>query len=118
MSKNRNKESTRYYSEKHEDSVAKALGGTRQPNSGAAKFSAGDVVTERFLIECKTPMSEKDSFSIKKEWVTKNREEKFQVRKDFSAISFKFSPEGENLYIISESLMRALVSYLEEREVD
>ena len=114
MAKNRNKESTRYYSKLHEDSVAKSLGGRVVPNSGAIKFGAGDVVIDDpgFLIECKTPMTEKDSFSIKKEWVEKNRIEKFQTRKNFSAISFKFSPNGENLYIISEDLMVTLVESL------
>ena len=32
---------------------------------------------ESLLIECKTCMTDKDSFSIKKDWIIKNREEKF-----------------------------------------
>lgn len=116
MSKNRNKESTRYYSEKHEESVCKALGAHRQPNSGAAKFNKGDVVTNSFLIECKTCMTEKDSFSIKKEWIEKNRLESFQIRKPYQAICFNFGPGQENLYVINESLMARLVEAIEEDE--
>lgn len=115
MAKNRNKESTRYYSEAMEDHVASAFkNGHRQPNSGAAKFNKGDVVTNSFLIECKVPMAEKDSFSIKKEWIEKNRLEAFQIRKPNQALAIRFSPEGETFYLIPEKLMKELVEYLEE----
>lgn len=110
--KNQNKESTRYFSSAMEASVAKALGGHQQPNSGAAKFNKGDVITESFLIECKVPMSDKDSFSIKREWIEKNRLEAFQIRKPNQALAFRFSPEGETFYVISEKLMKELVSNL------
>lgn len=113
MAKNRNKESTRYYSERHEESVCKALGARRQANSGAAKFSAGDVVTETFLIECKTVMADKESVSIKKEWLKKNKLEAFQIRKEHKALCFNFGPNSENYYIIDESLMKDLVKILE-----
>ena len=111
--KNRNKESTRYYSQQQEDHVAKVMGGHRIANSGAVKFSKGDVCTNRFLFECKTAMEEKDSFSIKKEWIEKNRLEAFQTRKDHSVVVFNFGPQTENHYIISESLMKVLVDYIE-----
>ena len=38
------KQSTRYFSDKHEKSVCKALNAVQQSNSGAGKFSKGDVV--------------------------------------------------------------------------
>ena len=117
--KNKNKESTRYYSEKHENSVCGALGGYRQPNSGAAKFSVGDVTVEagkvRVLIECKTCMTDKDSFSIKKEWVDKNKKELRLGGYDLSSICFNFGPSkthSENLYIINESTMAYLIEKL------
>lgn len=111
--KNRNKESTRYYSEMMESSVAEALGGRRTANSGATKFSKGDVALPRGIIECKTSMAEKDSFSIKKEWLDKTREEAFQQRKEYSALAIRFSPDGENYYVISEILMKQLITLLE-----
>lgn len=61
-----NKNSTRYYSDQHEKSVVKALGGRQTSNSGAGKFHKGDVVVGDTLIECKTSMTEKNSVSIKK----------------------------------------------------
>ena len=66
---NRNKESTRYYSDLQEKAVCKALGATKQPNSGAGLFRKGDCVQYQasLLCECKTCMSDKNSVSIKKE---------------------------------------------------
>lgn len=119
--KNRNKESTRFYSERHENSVCEAIGGYRQPNSGAAKFSVGDVIVKagkaKILVECKTSMSDKESFSIKKEWVDKNKKELRMAGYDLSAICFNFGPSvthSKNLYIINESLMAYLVDKLSE----
>lgn len=115
MAKNRNKDSTRYYSDLHEESVSKALGGYRVSNSGAGHFNKGDVnVGGLMLVECKTSMSEKDSFSIKKEWVDTLREECKATRIPFEAISIRFSPEGENLYIINELLMSYLIDKLKD----
>lgn len=110
----KNKESTRYASQKHEESVAKALNGRRQPNSGASKFSAGDVVTNQFLIECKTCLTEKQSFTIKRDWLEKNKEEMFSVRKRLSALCFNFGNNTSNYYIISEPLMKYLVDKIDE----
>lgn len=115
MAKNRNKDSTRYYSNLHEESVSKALGGYRVSNSGAGHFNKGDVnISGLMLVECKTSMSEKDSFSVKKGWVDTLREECKTTRIPFEAISIRFSPEGENLYIINESLMKYLIEHLKE----
>ena len=65
---------TRWYSNKQEQKVAKTIGGKQTANSGATKWSKGDVRTDDFLIECKTCEKEKKSFSIKKEWLEKNKE--------------------------------------------
>ena len=40
------KKPNRYYSKIQENSVAKALGGKTQPNSGARTFAKGDCVTD------------------------------------------------------------------------
>ena len=64
-----NKKATRYFSQHQEKRVAKTLKGKCVSNSGAAKFVAGDVITDTWLIECKTTTAtEKASFSIKREW--------------------------------------------------
>ena len=107
--------STRYYSSRQEKKVAKAVGGRQTANSGATAFSKGDVVTDLFLIECKTATTEKQSMSIKKEWLRKNEEEAFAMGKQYSALAFDFG-DGLNYYIIDGSLFRYLVQKLKEEE--
>lgn len=114
---NKNKESTRYWSDLHEKSICKALNGRQNSNSGAGKFTGGDVTLAcGLLVEAKTTMSAKESFSIKKEWFVKNRQEAFATRKKDSIISFRFEPEGENFYVIPEKWMKYLVEKLEKED--
>ena len=111
----KNKESTRYYSDRQEKSVAKALCGWQQSNSGAGHFAKGDVIVPNtMLIECKCSMSPKQSVSIKKEWIEKNIEEARAQRMGIGAIAFNFEPDGKNYYVIDEQLMKALVEHLRE----
>lgn len=117
--KNNNKESTRYYSDLHEKSVCKALGAVQQSNSGAGKFSKGDVVIPQcgMLLECKTTMTEKQSVSVKREWIEKNKNEGFSIRMPNNAVCFNFGPDTNNYYVINEKLMKFLVEKLiEENE--
>lgn len=112
----KNKESTRFYSNLQEERVAKTMNAKRQPNSGASLFAAGDVYNSNasILFECKTSTSPKESFSIKKEWITKNREEARSKRLLNQCIAFSFGPNEPNYFIIDERLMRFLVDKLEE----
>jgi len=103
---------TRFYSNRQEKSVAKALNGKKIANSGATRFGKGDVDTDLFLIECKTCMSDKQSFSIKKDWIDKNREEAFAMNKPYSTVCFNFGPNSENYYVIDERLFKTLNDYL------
>lgn len=113
-----NKESTRAYSTKHEESVCRAIGGYRQPQSGGGKFRKGDVIAKdsSLLVECKCSMSPKESFSIKKEWLEKNREEMWTQRLSNNALCFTFEPNGQNYYVIDERLMKYLVEKLREED--
>lgn len=105
---------TRWYSNRQEKHVAKAVSGKQTANSGATMWSKGDVRNSLFLIECKTCTTEKKSFSIKKEWLEKNEEERFAMRKDYSALAFNFGPDTDNYYIIDEKLFRHINELLEE----
>ena len=104
---------TRFYSNKQEKAVAKAVGGRQTPNSGATKHVKGDVTTDNILIECKTCTTHKKSFTIQKEWIYKNREEAFAMGKDHSVVVFNFGEGEENHYIISEKLFKKLKEYLD-----
>ena len=106
---------SRFYSDRQEKHIAKVTKGKQTANSGATAFSKGDVRTDQFLIEAKTCMSEKQSFSIKKEWLLKNEEERFAMGKDYSALAFNFG-DDENYYIISEKLFIRLLELLKEED--
>jgi hypothetical protein len=110
----KNKESTRYFSDAHEKSICRALGGKQNSNSGAGNFNKGDVVVSEasLLIEAKCCMSPKNSVSIKREWIEKNRQEAFMSRKDNHVVCVNFEPDGNNYYLIDEKLMKFLVSSL------
>lgn len=108
---------TRWYSNKQEKHVAKAVGGKQVSNSGATAFNKGDVTTEQFLIECKTVTNPVKSFSIKREWLDKNEEERFAMNKDYSALAFDYG-DGVQYYIISESLFSELVRLLKEENYE
>lgn len=107
-----NKKSTRYYSSSQEKKVAKAIHGKQVANSGATCFNKGDVITDEWLIECKTKMSESKSFSIKKEWLTKNKEERFAMGKSYGALVFSFG-DGENYYVLDEKTFLMLKEMLD-----
>ena len=94
---------TRDYSAMQEKHIAKVTGGRVQSNSGGTKFGGGDVHTDKFFIEAKTPTKEQTSFSIKKEWLTKMRAQAYEQEKECCALAFTFDPDKqENFYVISE----------------
>lgn len=107
---------TRFYSKKQEENVARNLGGKVQKNSGATPFAKGDVITNQWLIECKTKTSSSESISIKKEWFEKNKQECLLTGTPYQAIAFNFGPNEENHYIIDEYLFQALQEYLNTLE--
>lgn len=115
-----NKDSTRYASSTQEKRVAKNLNGYVNSNSGAGKFNKSDVVVKQasMSIECKTCMTPKNSFSIKKEWLEKHKNEAFSNRLDNHCIAFNFNFEDDTDYfIIDYKLMKYLVEKLSEENL-
>lgn len=111
-----NKNSTRYYSSKQEKQIAKIVKGQCQSNSGATLFNKGDVRTDNWLFEAKTCMSEKKSFSIKKEWLDKLKQESFAMNKEFFSLVFNFEEDSENYFILDERTFRQILLLLSEME--
>ena len=105
-----NKKSTRYYSSRQEKRIAKAVNGKVVANSGAIKFGAGDVVTDDWLFEAKTKTAESDSFTIKRKWIIKNREEAFAMGKNYNALVIDFG-DGKQFYLLDE---KTFLQMLEE----
>ena len=112
---NNNKNSTRYYSDRHEKRTAKNIGAKVQTSSGSSSFLKGDVVSNKCLIECKTCTSEKKSMSIKKEWLEKLSEQCFAMGKKHPILAFDFG-DGDNYYILNEKLMKKFVEFLDTEE--
>ena len=108
---------TRFYSNRQEKKIAKAVSGKQTANSGATSFSKGDVTTDKWLFEAKTKTSESKSFSIKKEWINKNNEEAFAMGKSYSAVVIDFG-DGEQFYLLDEKTFLLMKRCLEEAEND
>lgn len=103
---------TRFYSSCQEKDLAKRNNGTVQLNSGATAFAKGDVLLDKVLLEAKTKMIDSESFSIKKDWLIKNRREACFIGKEYSALAFNFGPNQENFYVIDQELFDILVGKL------
>lgn len=104
---------TRFYSNRQEKAVAKLIDGKQTSNSGATSFQKGDVTTEDWLIECKTATTEKQSFSIKREWLKKNKEEALAMSKEYNALCFDFGDNGNRYYVIDEKTFKEVVNELQ-----
>lgn len=108
--------STRDYSDKQEKHIALITGGKVQSNSGGTRFGGGDVHTEKFLIEAKTPTRFQGSFTIKVEWLRKMLEQMFEQGKEEAVLAFRFDPDANmDWYILSEG---QFLEYLEWKEKD
>lgn len=75
-------------------------------------FNKGDVTTDLFLIEAKTCTTERKTFTLHKEWFSKNEEEAFAMGKPYNAVAVDFG-DGEQHYIISEKLFKKLLDFLQ-----
>lgn len=109
---------TRYFSDKQEKAVAKAVGGKQTKNSGATVHQKGDVLTDLFLVECKTKTTNCESISIKKEWFEKNIAESIYMHKEFSTVVFSFGPDSKNYYILDEQTFKEMVEALEYKRAN
>lgn len=103
---------SRWYSSRQEKEIAKAVSGKQVANSGATTFNKGDVTTDQWLFEAKTKMDVTKSFSIKKEWLEKNKEEAFAMGKPYSALVFNFG-DNKNYYVIDERTFLKMKEALE-----
>ena len=110
---------TRDYSDKQEKHIAKVTGGKVQSNSGGTKFGGGDVHTDKFFIEAKTPAIERKSFTIRKDWLEKMKEQAFEQGKEEAVLAFRFSPEDKtDMYVLNEKQFLEYLKYKEEQNND
>lgn len=110
---------TRDYSDKQEKHIAKVTGGKVQSNSGGTKFGGGDVHTDKFFIEAKTPAIERKSFTIMKGWLEKMKEQAFEQGKEESVLAFRFSPDDKtDMYVLNERQFLEYLRYKEESDAN
>ena len=67
--------------------------------SGSTPFLKGDVVTQDFLIECKTKMQESTQITVKKEWVDKAREQAYEMRKPYFLLALSFGDTSDYYFM-------------------
>ncbi len=80
---------------------------------GATKFIKGDLyIGEKWLIEAKTCMEPKKSFSIKKEWLDKLKEEQYANNKDYRTLCFDFGENTDRYYILDENTFKYVIELL------
>ena len=106
---------TRKYSSAQEKAVAESVKGKTTKNSGATMFQKGDILTDNWLLECKTCTKHQKQFTIKKDWIEKNKQESLFMNKDYSAVVFNFGPDENNYYVIDELTFKELLEYQEKR---
>ena len=107
---------TRDFSDIQEKQVAKALGGVKVSNSGATPFTKGDVIADKFVIECKTKMSECQTFSVSKQWIDTIERERIEMGKRACALAISFDAGKSSYYVIDERLMKRLVELINSEE--
>lgn len=95
-----------------EERVARLFNGKRTPQSGGGKFVLGDVISEDFLVECKTSVTVKDSYSVKREILKKADEQRREMGKELYALAFSFGDE-EDFFVLNKKAMSRFL-YLQQ----
>lgn len=109
-----NPQSGKNCSSNQEKQIARMVGGKVQSNSGGTRFGGGDVHTNTMFIEAKTPTKNQTSFSVKKDWLDKAKEQAFEQNKTSYALAFRFGPDEPDFFVIDAKLFRELINHLEE----
>lgn len=91
-----------------ENRVANLFNGKRTPQSGAGKWRHGDVLSDNFLVECKTSLTPKPSYSIKKDILDKADRQRREMMKPFYAQAFTFG-DDEDFFILPTKSMLYLI---------
>lgn len=111
--------STRECAAVQERRIAAKFAGIANNSSGSGRFNKSDVMLQNtdMLIECKTCVKPKESFSIKKEWIEKLKQECYSMGVSNGVIAFNFNYDDyKDYYVIDDKLMRFLVEKLREEQ--
>lgn len=112
MTQNRN--STRWYSDRHEKQVASELDLDVQVSSGSRPFHKGDVVSRHITIDCKTVTKPQKAVSIPEAWFKKIDEESITNGTELSGIAFNYEPGGDSYVAVPITQFRKLLDCYRE----
>lgn len=107
-----NKRDSGHHGRKAEESLAKRVGGTLQPGSGALDGAKGDVKVGDFLMENKSTQGA--SLSLKQDWALKIYQEALEQNKN-PALSIQFvrgngqSEKRDRWVMITEAMFLELI---------
>jgi hypothetical protein len=108
---------TRYYSDLQEREIEQFLGLKQQVNSGATLFKKGDNYDDYMVLDAKTQMTDKASFTMKEDWFDKIKEEAFGMGRMFSGVAFRFGPRRKDYVAVPIDIFNELYqSWLREQE--
>lgn len=62
-------------------------------------------------------MQPKNSFSIKKEWLTKLKEEQYAMNKMYSTLCFDFGDEKDRYYILDENTFKYIMELIDKDNI-
>ena len=65
------------------------------------------MITEDFLIECKTKKEESTQITVKKEWIEKANEQAYQMRKQYAILALSFG-DDKDYYLMEPQLFEYL----------
>lgn len=95
-----------------EERVARLFNGKRTPQSGGGKWIKGDVVSNDFIVECKTSLTPSNSYSVKKSILDKINEERREMGKSFYALAFTFG-DDKDFFVIDKRTMEFFLQSLQ-----
>jgi hypothetical protein len=96
-----------------EERIAKLFNGSRTPQSGGGKWKKGDVHSDSYLIECKTTIEPKLSYSIKKVVLDKAKHEARQMGKRTSILAFTLGEAFTDYFVVDTDFINDF-KYLKE----
>lgn len=102
---------TKYYSSKQEKMIAEYLGWKQVSASGARRFNPGDIISDRFLCECKTHENFVDRIEIPKATWEKISSEAFSVFRIPVLFIDNGTQKAENTWFVTPKKFFELKNY-------
>lgn len=95
-----------------ENRIAKMFNASRTPRSGGGEWKKGDILSEDWLVECKTTTTPAKSFSVSKAVLDKAEHERAEMHKSYMALAFTLGEDYDDYFVLDK---RAMSAVLEQR---